>query len=395
VQRYQSHFRKDLIMTRELADRVVGLKSSATVAMSERVREARASGRKIISLSSGDPNIDTDPRIISAAERAMRQGDTHYGPPAGVPALREAIVQREAKRTGVTFDAADVIVTPGGKFALLTALMGLVQSGDEVLVPEPGWVSYGPCVKLCGGTPVGLSMFDRVDEEALARVVSPRTTAIILNSPVNPTGRVLSTEEIACLLNFAERHDLWILFDQVYSALLYTGEFSSPLSMAGGRERVFVIDSLSKTFGMTGWRLGFLLTPPGLSKTIVKFIQHSIYCVPGFVQAAGITALSLFDELVPTYRKMFRARLVTAAERLSAVPGISCQLPAATFYLFPSIAAIDTDVAKRWLDEISVATMPGSSFGVAGAGHLRLSLTCPDRELDEALDRISRIGIVA
>lgn len=382
-------------MTRELADRVVGLKSSATVAMSERVREARASGRKIISLSSGDPNIDTDPRIISAAERAMRQGDTHYGPPAGVPALREAIVQREAKRTGVTFDAADVIVTPGGKFALLTALMGLVQSGDEVLVPEPGWVSYGPCVKLCGGTPVGLSMFDRVDEEALARVVSPRTTAIILNSPVNPTGRVLSTEEIACLLNFAERHDLWILFDQVYSALLYTGEFSSPLSMAGGRERVFVIDSLSKTFGMTGWRLGFLLTPPGLSKTIVKFIQHSIYCVPGFVQAAGITALSLFDELVPTYRKMFRARLVTAAERLSAVPGISCQLPAATFYLFPSIAAIDTDVAKRWLDEISVATMPGSSFGVAGAGHLRLSLTCPDRELDEALDRISRIGIVA
>jgi aspartate/methionine/tyrosine aminotransferase len=382
-------------MTRQLADRVVGLKSSATVAMSERIREARASGRKIISLSSGDPNIDTDPRIISAAERAMRQGDTRYGPPAGVPALREAIVQREAKRTGVTFDAADVIVTPGGKFALLTALMGLVQSGDEVLVPEPGWVSYGPCVKLCGGTPVGLSMFDRVDEEALARVVSPRTTAIILNSPVNPTGRVLSTEEIACLLNFAERHDLWILFDQVYSALLYTGEFSSPLSMAGGRERVFVIDSLSKTFGMTGWRLGFLLTPPGLSKTIVKFIQHSIYCVPGFVQAAGITALSLFDELVPTYRKMFRSRLVTAAERLSAVPGISCQLPAATFYLFPSIAATDTAVAKRWLDEISVATMPGSSFGVTGAGHLRLSLTCPDRELDEALDRISRIGIVA
>jgi aspartate/methionine/tyrosine aminotransferase len=382
-------------MTRQLADRVIGLKYSATVAMSERVREARASGRKIISLSSGDPNIDTDPRIISAAERAMRQGDTRYGSPAGVPALREAIIQREAKRTGVTFDAADVIVTPGGKFALLTALMGLVQSGDEVLVPEPGWVSYGPCVKLCGGTPISLSMFDRVDEEALGRVVSPRTTAIIVNSPVNPTGRVLSTKEIACVLNFAERHDLWILFDQVYSALLYTGEFSSPLSMAGGSERVFVIDSLSKTFGMTGWRLGFLITPPGLSKTILKFIQHSVYCVPGFVQAAGITALSLFDELVPTYRKMFRARLETAAQRLSAVPGIRCQLPAATFYLFPSIAASDTDVAKRWLDEISVATMPGSSFGVAGAGHLRLSLTCPDRELDEALDRITRIGIVA
>jgi aspartate/methionine/tyrosine aminotransferase len=395
VQRDQFHLWKDFIMTRQLADRVVGLKSSATVAMSERVREARASGRKIISLSSGDPNFDTDPRIITAAETAMRQGNTRYGPPAGVSALREAIIQREAKRTGQTFDAADVIVTPGGKFALLTALMGLVQSGDEVLVPEPGWVSYGPCVKLCGATPVGLSMFDRVDEEALARVVSPRTTAIIINSPINPTGRVLSTGEITCLLNFAERHNLWILFDQVYSALLYTGEFSTPLSMAGGSARVFVIDSLSKTFGMTGWRLGFLLTPPGLSKTFLKFIQHSIYCVPGFVQAAGIVALSLFDELVPTYRKMFRARLVTAAQKLSAVPGIICQVPAATFYLFPSIAANDTDVAKRWLDEINVATMPGSSFGAAGAGHLRLSLTCSDRELDEALDRISRIGIVA
>ncbi len=231
------------------------------------------------------------------------QGDTRYGPPAGIPSLREAIVKREADRSGVTYDPADVIVTPGGKFALLTALMAVAQTGDEVLVPEPGWVSYGPCVRLAGGTPVGISMLDRIDEAMLERVVTPRTKAIIVNSPVNPTGRVFSAAEIASVLAFAERHDLWILFDQVYCDLLYTGEFPNPQRLPGGRERVLVIDSLSKTFGMTGWRLGYLALPAGLSKTILKFIQHSIYCVPNFVQLAGVTALSLSDELVPAYRR--------------------------------------------------------------------------------------------
>jgi aspartate aminotransferase len=325
----------------------------------------------------------------------MRQGDTRYGPPAGLPALREAIAQREQGRSGVRFDPADVIVTPGGKFALLTALMAVVQNGDEVLVPEPGWVSYGPCVQLCGGVPVGISMLDRVDGATLERAVSPRSKAIIVNSPVNPTGRVLSAAEIADVVAFAERHDLWIVFDQVYCDLLYSGEFPSPARLPGGRARVLIVDSLSKSFGMTGWRLGYLALPSGLAKSVLKFIQHSIYCVPNFVQAAGIAALSLTDELVPAYREMFRTRLSTAAERLSAVSGIACPMPTATFYLFPSVAAGDTDVAKRWLDEISVATVPGSSFGRGGVGHVRMSITCSDRELDDALDRIARIGIAA
>jgi aspartate/methionine/tyrosine aminotransferase len=380
-------------MPKPLADRVVGLKPSATVEMTERVRVARASGRKIIGLSSGDPNIDTDPRIIAAAEDAMRRGETRYGSPAGLPSLREAITERELSRSGIAHDPADVIVTPGGKFALLTALMGLVQAGDEVLVPEPGWVSYGPCVKLCGAIPVAIPMLDRIEEATLARLVSPRTKAIILNSPVNPTGRVFSSADIARALALAERHDLWILFDQVYSDLLYSGDFASPQRLPGGKARVLIIDSLSKTFGMTGWRLGYLVCPPGLSKAMLKFIQHSIYCVPGFIQVAGVTALSLFEELAPLYREMFRTRLETAAQRLSIVPGIACAVPPATFYLFPSVAKPDADVARRWLDEIDVATMPGSSFGGAGAGHVRLSMTCSDRELDVALDRIARVGI--
>src|SRR6516165_2478735 len=222
-------------MPKPLADRFLGLKPSATVEMTERVRIARTSGRKIIGLSSGDPNIDTDPRIIAAATDTMRRGETRYGSPAGLAALREAIAERELSRSGVSHDPADVIVTPGGKFALLTALMGLVQAGDEVLVPEPGWVSYGPCVKLCGAVPVGIPMLDRIEEATLERVVYPRTKASSLNSPVNPTGRVFSADDIARAFAFAKRHDLWVLFDQVYSDLLYTGDFASPQRLPGGK----------------------------------------------------------------------------------------------------------------------------------------------------------------
>ena len=382
-------------MAKKLAERVASLKPSATVEMTERVRAARVSGRQIIPLSSGDPNIETDARIIAAAERAMRAGDTHYGPAQGLLALREAIVGREALRSGVRYDPADIIVTPGGKFALLTALMGVVESGDEVLVPEPGWVSYGPCVRLCGGIPVALPMLDTIDEELLERRVSPRTKALILNSPVNPTGRVFSAEEVARVVGFAERHDLWIVFDQVYSDLLHEGRFPAAHSAPSAKERVLVVDSLSKTFGMTGWRLGYLALPKGIAKPILKFIQHSIYCVPGFIQSAAVEALSLYDELVPGYRRMFRHRLDLAAERLSAVDGIACRRPDATFYLFPSVAADDVEVAGRWLETINVATLPGSFFGPAGAGHLRLSLTCSETDLDEALDRIARVGIAA
>lgn len=380
-------------MSKELAARVVTLKPSATVEMTERVRKARASGRKIFGLSSGDPNIDTDPRIIASAESAMRRGATRYGPPAGLESLREAVATRELKRSGAVRDPGDVIITPGGKFALLTALMGTIEPGDEVLIPDPGWVSYGPCVRLCGGVPIAVSMLDRIDIGALTRVLSPRTQAIILNSPVNPTGRVFSKAEIQSVVDFADHHDLWIFFDQVYSDLLYQNEFPSPQGMQAGLDRVFVIDSFSKTFGMTGWRLGALVTPPGRAKTILKFIQHSIYCVPEFIQLAGVTALSFYDELVPQYRKLFHARLDRAAARLSSIDGVSCTVPPATFYLFPSVACSDVELARKWLDGIDVATVPGSSFGEIGAGHLRLSLTCSDGDLDEALSRMERAGV--
>ncbi len=378
-----------------LAARVSTLKPSATVEMSERIRQSRAAGRRILGLSSGDPNLPTDPRIITAAERAMRDGETHYATPAGLPALREAIAAHEQNRSGTAYDPSDILVTPGGKFALLTALMGTIGPGDEVLVPEPGWVSYGPCVRLCGGMPVAVPMLDRVDPQLIAEKVTPATRAIILNSPVNPTGRILPPNELRAVLDITHRHDLWLIFDQVYADLSYDHPVAFPQAMDGGQSRTLVVDSLSKTFGMTGWRLGYLATPLGVGKTIVKFLQHSIYCVPPFVQAAGVAALALYSELAPRYRQIFRARLQRAASALSTIEGIECPMSDATFYLFPRVAADDAAVAKHWLDTIDVAVLPGSAFGRDGAGHLRLSLSLSDEELDEALMRIARAGISA
>ena len=371
-----------------LAARVAGLKPSATVEMTERVRAARAAGRRIIGLSSGDPGIATDPRIIEAAERAMRAGDTHYGPPAGSGPLRAAVAERERVRTGARYDPGDILITPGGKFALLAALMGIVEPGDEVLVPEPGWVSYGPCVRLCGGRPVALAMLDSIDPERLGAAVTPRTVALILNSPVNPTARVLPAAELQAVLALAERHNLWIVFDQVYSDLLHAGSFAAPQASAAGQARTLVVDSFSKTFGMTGWRLGSLAMPHGSGRAFLRFMQHSIYCVPGFIQQAGLAALSIFDEVVPRARAMFRARQVFAAEALAATPGLTCALPDAGFYLFPGVGGDDVAQAARWLDALDVASMPGSAFGAAGAGHIRLSLTVPEADLAEAMRRI-------
>jgi aspartate/methionine/tyrosine aminotransferase len=375
-----------------LAARVTTLKPSATVEMTERVRVARAAGRRIIGLSSGDPGVATDPRIIEAATRALRDGDTHYGPAAGSAGLRAALAERERLRTGAVYDPADFLITPGGKFALLTALMGVVQAGDEVLVPEPGWVSYGPCVHLCGGIPVTLPMLDSIDVDRMAAAITSRTVAVILNSPVNPTARVLPGSELAAVLALAERHNLWIVFDQVYSDLLHAGSFAAPQASVAGQARTLVVDSMSKTFGMTGWRLGSLAMPAGTAKSFQRFMQHSVYCVPGFVQQAGLAALALFDEVVPRYRALFRARQEYAAGRLNGVPGIHCPLPDAGFYLFPAVGEDDRAVSARWLDELGVATLPGSSFGAAGAGHIRLSLTTSQADLQEAIDGVVRFA---
>jgi aspartate aminotransferase len=374
-----------------LAARVLGLAASSTVESSERIRQARAQGREVLALASGDPNLETHPAIIAAAHRAMLDGATHYGPVAGLPSLREAIARRLAARSGTVYRPDEVLVTPGGKFAVYAAIMASIGAGDEAIILEPGWVSYGPCVRLAGGIPVPVPALDAVDPERLARAVTPRTRMIIVNSPVNPTGRVLSRGELASILALAERRNLWLLFDQVYSDLAFApGAFTFLQSLEGAAERCFVADSLSKTYGMTGWRLGYLAMPAAAVDPVRKIVQHSLYCVPPFLQAGAEAALALPERVVDRYRERFRRRRDLAVPVLDRLPGVRCAAPEASFYLFPRVGGDDRAVAAEWFERLSIAVLPGSAFGPSGAGHLRLSLACEDAVLAEALARLER-----
>jgi aspartate/methionine/tyrosine aminotransferase len=377
--------------TPALSPRVAGIAPSATVEMSERIRQASAAGQEILPLASGDPNIDTPPEVIEAAYRAMRDGSqTRYGPAQGMPALREAIARRIARRSGAQYAADEIIVTPGGKFAVYAALMGTVSPGDEVIVLDPGWVSYGPCVQLAGGTPVFVPALDRIPLERVAAAVTAKTRAIILNSPCNPTGRIIPEAELQGLLAIAERHNLWLLFDQVYSDLCFE-PFPFLQALPGARSRTLVCDSLSKTYGMTGWRVGFLAAPKPVIKPLMKVVQHSIYCVPPFLQTASAAALALPETVVTANAERFRRRQHRTAETLDRLPGFACPVPPATFYVFPSVGERDDkQVAEEWLTKLNIAVLPGSAFGAAGAGHLRLSLACDDEILEEALSRLRR-----
>ena len=377
--------------TPRLAERVAGVAASATVEMSERIRQAQAAGREILPLASGDPNLETHPEIVAAAHRAMLAGETHYGPAAGTPALRATIARRLSERAGVAYDSSEILVTPGGKFAVFAAFMAALESRDEVLLLDPCWVSYGPGVRLAGGVPVRVPALDRLDPGMLAGAVTPRTRMVVVNSPANPTGRVFAREELVALVALAERHDLWLLFDQVYADLTYEpGAFAFLQALPGAKKRCLVADSLSKTYGMTGWRIGYLAAPEAAVKAALKVVQHSIYCVPPFLQAGALAAMALPQLVIDGYRERFRRRRDRAAAVLDALPGFSCPRPPASFYLFPKVPGDDKAVAAEWLERLAIAVLPGSAFGEAGRGHLRISLACDDAVLEEALRRLER-----
>lgn len=375
----------------EFSTRLAALKPSATVEMTERVRQARERGADIISLASGDPNFATHPEVLEAARRSLSAGETHYGPSYGKLSLRETIARRLEATSSVAYDPTEILVTPGGKFGVFASIMAVVNPGDEVITFEPGWVSYGPCVKLAGGVPVSVPALDRIDPGVLSEAITAHTRMIIVNSPVNPTGRAIPRDELTAILELAEKCGLWILFDEVYAELVYEPDVHTALhSLDGARERTFVVNSFSKTYGMSGWRIGYLAVPASVSKSVLKFLQHSIYCVPPFIQTAAEAALALPHEVIAGQVDEFRKRRDMAVARLNKVQGIACEAPPATFYLFPSVEGNDSTIAKEWLDKLSVAVLPGSAFGETGRGHLRISLTINMSLLDEALMRIEK-----
>ena len=382
------------------ASRVQDLAPSPTLAVSDRARRLKAQGIDVIDLGGGDPDFITPDHIRQAATDAMNAGETHYVASAGIPALRNAIAEKLSADNGIEVDPnGGVIVTPGGKQALFEAALAFVEPGVDVLIPEPAWVSYGPMVELAGGTavPVPLDPDDnwRLTTEKLAAAATPATRILLINSPNNPTGRVLDDDELSALAAFAREHDLLVFADEMYEKILYDGNrHSSIATHPGMAERTLTFNGLSKAYAMTGWRLGYVAGPRPFIEQIEKVHSHSVTCATSFVQNAGTVALTGPQEFIGEMVTAWDRRRRNLAAGLNQVSGLSCRLVEGAFYAFADVRGTGMDssrAADLFLREAHVAVTPGIAFGAAGEGHVRLSFATSDELLERAVDRLGAL----
>jgi aspartate aminotransferase len=381
------------------ATRVRDLAPSPTLAVSDKARQLKAQGIDVIDLGGGDPDFITPQHIRDAAIDAMNAGDTHYVASSGIPGLRKAIAEKLRADNGIDVEPGGVVVTPGGKQALFEAALALVEPGVDVLIPEPGWVSYVPMVELAGGRPIPVSLRPddnwRLTPEKLSEAVTPRSRILLINSPNNPTGRVLDDSELTAIAGFALEHDLLVFADEMYEKILYDGHrHTSIATLPGMSERTLIFNGLSKAYAMTGWRLGYVAGPRPYIEQIEKVHSHSVTCATSFVQKAGIAALTGPQEFIAEMVTAWNRRRHNLAEGLNAINGIHCPLVEGAFYAFVDVRGTGMDstaAAERFLQEAHVAVTPGVAFGDAGEGHVRLSFATDDESLQKAVDRIAAV----
>ena len=360
-------------------------------------RERQWAGEDVILLTVGDPDFETPPAIVDEAERSMRRGRTRYGPTAGEPPLREAIARHHAKTTGQSVSAENVVVFAGAQSALFACALCLVDPGDEIAVFEPRYVTYDGVIDTPAAVRVDVPLASaqgfRFDPDALGRAVTPRTRAVLLNTPHNPTGIVAAREELEAIAAIARRHDLWVLSDEVYATLTYDAEHVAIASLSGMAERTVTINSLSKSHAMQGWRLGWAVGPQSLARHLTHLIVSMVFGTPSFTQDAGLVALTRDLEEVETMERAYRVRRDLACARLNACPGLSCQWPQGGMYAMVDVRATGlSDEAFAWglLDAEGVSVLPAATFGESAIGHVRVSLTAPEAVLGEACGRIER-----
>jgi len=378
------------------ARRISHLRPEGAYAVLARAQALEAQGREIIHLEIGQPDFDTYPHVTEAGMRAISAGKTRYNPPSGVFELRQALAQDAGARRGLAFTAEQVVVAPGAKLLLLLPMLALLEAGDEVIYPDPGFPSYAAAIGITGAKPVPLPLSEahnfEFDPQALEARLSPRTRMIILNSPGNPTGSVLSTQALACIAEVARRHDLWLLSDEIYARLTYEGDAPSIVALPGMAERTIVVDGFSKTYAMTGWRLGYGLMPQPLAARIDLLLTHSVGCTATFTQHAGLEAVLGPQDAVEAMRQEFRRRRALIVEGLNAIPGVHCLTPQGAFYAFPNVKAFGRPVdelAVYLLEEAGVALLPGTAFGQHGEGYLRLSYANSYENVQKALQRMA------
>lgn len=377
-----------------LAERMSRLGTESAFDVLVRARNLEASGKSVIHLQIGEPDFPTAPHIIEAAAKAMRDGFTHYGPPAGLPQLREAIAE-EATRRGIPVDPSEVVVTPGGKPIMFFTMLALIEPGDEVLYPDPGFPIYESMIDFVGGKGVPYTLseergFDVTAEEILAKITD-RTRLLILNTPQNPTGGVLSRKQIAALARGLVDRDIMVLSDEIYRHLIYEGEHVSLTEFPGMKEKTIILDGFSKGYAMTGWRLGYGIMRADLATRFARLMVNSNSCTASFSQIAGVAALRGDQSSVTRMREEFRRRRAVIVEGLNKIPGFRCSQPHGAFYAFPNISGTgkaSSELADALLNDAGVASLSGTAFGREGEGYLRFSYANSVENIEEAITRI-------
>ena len=361
-----------------------------------KARALEAQGREVVHLEIGEPDYDTPNHIVEAGVDALRQGHTHYGPTAGLPELREAIVRNVGETRGISISPDRLVVTPGAKPIMFYTILALGQRGTEIIYPNPGFPIYESMVRYSGARAVPMRLLKETgyhpDLDDLAAKINPRTRLIILNSPQNPTGSVLSKRELEFIAGLVrDRDDIYVLSDEIYKDIIYDGEHHSIAALPDMLDRTIILDGFSKSYAMTGWRIGYGIMPQPLVPHITKLAVNSVSCAASFTQRAAIAALEGPQDTVREMVEEFRSRRDLIVGGLNQIPGISCPEPGGAFYAFPSIAALgipSQEFQDRLLNEAGVALLSGRSFGSYGEGFARLSYANSQENIKKALDRL-------
>jgi aspartate/methionine/tyrosine aminotransferase len=379
-----------------LAERMHHIGTESAFEAAARARALADSGRDIVHLHLGEPDFDTPANIIDAAHRAMVDGQTHYASPPGLPAFREAIAEDFTRRRGVHVDPGRVVVTPGAKPVMAFALMALAQPGDEVIVPDPGFPIYESMTRFMGATPVPIRLRAendfRIDYDELNALVTPRTRMLIFNSPQNPTGGVLTRDDIEGIAAIAIASDLVVLADEIYARILYDGEHHSILTVDGMADRTIVLDGLSKTYAMTGWRLGWGILPTALVPHFTRLMINTVSCTATFAQYAGVEALTGPQDAVDAMVTEFHMRRSLVIDGLDGQAGVTTPMPRGAFYAFPDVSGTGLDgatFAERLLEEAGVSVLAGTAFGASAGSNVRISYANSPANLTRALERMA------
>lgn len=381
------------------AKRTAHLKPEGAYQVLARAQDLEAEGLDIIHLEIGQPDFETFPNVSQAGIRAISEGRTRYNPPAGIAELRQAIAKDAGRRRGMEILPEQVVVSPGAKPNLFFPTLALVEPGDEVIYPNPGFPTYEAMIGVAGGNPIAVPILEEndfsFDLEAFDGLINDRTKLIILNSPGNPTGGMMPRADVEHIAEAAQRYDCWVLSDEIYTRIIYDDlDVVSIAALPGMQERTVIMDGFSKTYAMTGWRLGFGIMPVSLVERVQLLLTHSVGCTAHFTQYAGVEALTGPQDRVSEVVNEYQRRRDVVVEGLNMLPGVSCQNPQGAFYAFPSIkehGKTSKEMANFFLEEAGVALLPGSAFGAYGEGYLRVAYANSIENIQKALARMEAV----